>query len=622
MSRARYYISFDNITWTEFYPTNQPKITYVREANEIFFRPKVDKFRIGRTKNESVYDDLYQMFFDFNYFSTDVYYKINVLGTDKFYFIDPITSGKIDTQNNVYESTPDCDDEYHDILKQYQKKWYRGSGGLFSLTQSVYYPEINQTFVNVDFDTFTDSVTPGSISYANASSGAQYARNQVSSIYDTEAIIIIIKNLAYVGNAPTMYGRDTAGTTLTNTVTINANGIYTLTATASSGLDPCYVYLAQTDAIAGSSGSFDYEVYEYVNFNGLGRDLENAIKCVIQNASWMNLGSIDVVSTYLFNDALPTGSNTNTPNVDAYITANPTNDYVIEGAANWNFVVIDRVDEWCNDIQDSFEYSLKDIMDLLKTKLRAWWYIDEDGKFRIEHEKYFRDYIVQADLTTYTNDKPEVDVKVYSYEKGDVYTQLNYTDNNSSNEDWLTYPFINFSATLTSNNVKDISTNATTDIKYVLDNPTDASTSGFVLLRCVAMGANYRIAYDQSTITATNYYLNAKLGWAYIFANYMDYFAEAQDGTVNNAAKTFTHVKEVLKQNNIRFRLTTDLNWKKPFTLAEGTGWFEGGEYEPETGMYKINVGYNPYAIQIYVVDSTDSTTGIVDDDGTTDIIL
>ena len=77
--RARYYISFDNSTWSEFWPTNSPKISYVKESGEVFYRPKVDKFRIGRTKNAVIYDELYQRFFDSAYFSTDVYYKINVL---------------------------------------------------------------------------------------------------------------------------------------------------------------------------------------------------------------------------------------------------------------------------------------------------------------------------------------------------------------------------------------------------------------------------------------------------------------------------------------------------------------------------------------------------------------
>jgi len=90
--------------------------------------------------------------------------------------------------------------------------------------------------------------------------------------------------------------------------------------------------------------------------------------------------------------------------------------------------------------------------------------------------------------------------------------------------------------------------------------------------------------------------MNARLGWAYLFANYWDYFAEAEDGFVNDGAHTFVHVKEFLKQDNIRFHMTADLDWKKPFTMLNGTGWLEEAEYIPETGVYNINVGFNPYA--------------------------
>ena len=38
--------------------------------------------------------------------------------------------------------------------------------------------------------------------------------------------------------------------------------------------------------------------------------------------------------------------------------------------------------------------------------------------------------------------------------------------------------------------------------------------------------------------------------------------------------------------------------------------------------MYKIDVGFNPYTVDIYVVDSDDMSIMIVDDDGTTEIVL
>jgi hypothetical protein len=109
------------------------------------------------------------------------------------------------------------------------------------------------------------------------------------------------------------------------------------------------------------------------------------------------------------------------------------------------------------------------------------------------------------------------------------------------------------------------------------------------------MGANWLVDIDESTITAGNFYMNARLGWAYLFANYWNYFAEADAGTVNDGAHTFVAVKTFLKQNNVKFRMTSDYDWKKPFTMLGGKGWPDDCEYIPDTGMYTINVGFDPY---------------------------
>lgn len=625
MSRARYYISFDNSTWTEFYPTNQPKISYVREANEIFYRYKIDKFKIGRTKNESVYDDLYQRFFDYLYFGTDVYYKVNVLGTDKFYFIDPITSGRINTQDCFYEATPDTNDTYRDIFLEYNKEWDNADGKLFLYETAPYYPVINNGgFDNVDFDPTWSGVYP-SISYVHDGDpiGERYAKLDMSTIPNGTVVTVIIKNYTKTGaNDPTLVLADSAaGTERSNKVTVTADGRYELLKNAAGA---CVLEFAVVNTTGVShSGSLDIYVYEpTVPAVAAGTNLHDVIERCLSHASYMNLTAFsgNVVSTALWNDAFPTGHATATPNVSAYITANPTYDYVIEAAAIYNDLYLGRTDAWTTTREENVPVSLKDIMDILKV-FRYWWFIDPDGKFRIEHEKYFRDFIVQADLTsaTYTGDKPEVDVKFYRYEKTDVYSQVTYSGTNDTNEDWVTFSRIDYGTKYTGININDVSTTVTTDLKYVIDNPTDATSSGLILIR---VDGNDCIPWDLSEITAGEYYPNQKLSWAFLTDNYMNYFAEALTGENANGSHTFTHVKEFLKQDNIKFRLTTDLDWKKPFTLAEGTGWFEGGEYEPETGMYKINVGYNPYAIQIYVVDSTDSTIGIVDDDGTTDIIL
>ena len=611
--RDRYYISFNaGVTYLEFFPTNEPKLTLSVEGSEIFKRWKVDKFRIGRTKNITVFDTIAGMFFDPLYFGIDLLYKINVLGVDKFFFIDPVTSVSLDNQNMVYEATPDPNDVYRPILQQYERKWQQKTiDTLFGKSDPFFYPVLDTgTFTNVDITNFSDA--GNTVTWQNDAMTIGYARNPLVAGNFVDSIITVII-MGFSGDPFTLKLVDESFADVSvATGDITGNGKYQIIQTGGA----VSVYLQMRVASGMSiSGVFSYQIF-YPLTRTSGGSFHDVIANILNSASYMNLG-LTIDSTILWNDALPT-------NPPAGITYSAINDYVLGTAAIWNGLWILRTDTFTTAKEDLLEYALKDIMFLLK-KLRMYWFIDDDGHFRIEHERYFREFTVQADLTsvTYAPDKPEVDQRVYRYERTDSYNQLNYSEQNQEHEDWIAFP-VNFPVLQTSKSTKDISfAELSTDYEYVRDNPGTASSTGLMLLRTIPMDTDYLIDIDQSTITPANYYANAKLSWAWLFANYYNYFAEAETGTINNGiAHTYTHVKEYLKQGNVKFHMTSDLDWKRPFTLIEGTGWVESADYIPATGMYKIDVGFNPYTVDIYVVDSDDMSIMIVDDDGTTEIVL
>lgn len=591
--RATYYISFDGVTYSQFYPTNEPKVKMTQEPGEIFFRWKIDSFRIGKTLNSTIYATLLHYFFTTEHLDDEIRYQIKENGVTTFEFVDPIIKGRINTQNSVFECSPEPDDAYRPIMQQYERDWHRGNAdNAFHTYQNVFYPTKDTTaFSNVDFTSWTES-TVGTVSYTNTSSAEKFARNTLGVAMDADrVVVIIIKNLVITaGDEPFLYLTNAGGDRYSTGAQIIANGIYTLTST---NVAADRVEISQTDSGDSSEGSFDYEIYHYDNYAQDSQSVYTAIDCVLNNTEWMNLSVATVMSTFLFNSAL--GSDSPTPIATA-IAARPTYDYVTNGPQNWNDLAIGRIDKWTTDKEDDFTYSLRDIMDVLKYKLRAWWFIDEDGHVRIEHEKYLRSYSAQANLTTatYKDDKPEVDAKIYNYSESELANQVNYIENNEANEDWIE-AHINFPFLATSKNTRDVRINVTTDMKNVIDNAATISGSGFSLLKLVPMGGVYRLSFDESTKTAGNYYPNANLGWRYLFANYWEYFAEANVASVDSASVTFTHVKEFLTQENIRFHPAAAIDWKKPFTLANGTGWLTGAEYSPETGMIEISVGFNPY---------------------------
>jgi hypothetical protein len=583
--RATYYISFDGVNYSQFYPSNEPKVKLTQEPGEIFKRWRVDSFKIGATKNASIYFDLLHYFFASNHYTTDIGYQIKENGITTFEFIGPVLLGKINTETSVYECAPDPDDAYRDIMLQYETKWQdRAAGYLFGHGSSFYVginPDPN-IFSNLnpghpgDFTGWSD--VTGAVGWANNGEGICKARNTL--IMGQEAII---KITAFSGDSIILRSVDAGGTPIAN-VTINAVGDYPIDCGGATYME------AYNNSGTLKTGSFTYKIFELGGADDEtgGNYVQHLLDAVLNGASYMNLSIATIYSTILWDNALDSDA----PENISYI---PGKDYVTGVNAIWKYLWLMRTDGFTTWKDNLVETSLKDVMDILKYKLRLFWFIDSDGYFRIEHEKYFRSFDPQLTVSTFAADKPEIDNKVYNYSVADVYKQTNYSESNQSNEDWIPYPHI-FTQNV-NKAIQDIGvSNLTTDIKFIVDNPTTASGSGYALLRMVTGLSQPAVSIDASDITATNFYLNTLLGWHYILKSYHSYFASANVGTVNNAAYTFDHVKEYLTQEGIKFHPTAVIDWRRPITTENGIGWITSAEYSPETGMITINVGYNPYA--------------------------
>lgn len=139
--------------------------------------------------------------------------------------------------------------------------------------------------------------------------------------------------------------------------------------------------------------------------------------------------------------------------------------------------------------------TLKRITDMLRDCFRCYWFIDEQNRFRIEHIQYFRgggsysDYspVVGIDLTTqkvsrngkewafarnqYEFDKPEMAAR-YQFGWMDDVTEL-----------FNGYPIDIISNYVNPDNIEQIDVSQfTSDVDYILLNPSEISKDGFVLL--------------------------------------------------------------------------------------------------------------------------------------------
>ena len=576
--RATYYISFDN--WsnqTQIYPSNEPKVKANPEPGEIFLRAKVDNFVIGATKNSASYNTILG-YFNTPDMSSMIYFKI--VSDVTYNFKAPISDGRINTETKVYYIAPEPDDEYRPILDIYKRKIK-----FSSITGNTFYPpKLNtSTFTNVGFTSFAETNKNVSIS---GDTGDYITQEIVVGVVQQQMQVrVCIANLT-TNETIRMRLENSLGTALSADTNITADGSFIITYSNVVVASDCFLII---EAIANSTvATFDYSVYNLDQSLGLGsQTLESFIAGIFSS-----LGvTATPISTYLWNDAVSADS---PAAISSYMTSNPANDYVTETVAVMNGISVMRTDQLLGGTTADIKLSLEDVMIILRTKIRAWWYLDAEGQFRIEHEKYFRSYTSQLNLTAgvYPAMKPEVDHKIYTYNKGDIYSQLNYKEQNESGV-FIADP-IEYDINLTTKNTKDINLDITCDIDHAYNNPSASTDSGICLMTGTIASSIFTVDIIKTgtAIWTVNYYMS----WMYLFANYWSYFGEADEADINNGTTlTMDSVKEFMEQEDVKFYYASALDWKKPLTLSKGTAWIRSWEHSPETGFYNINVAYNPY---------------------------
>ena len=138
--------------------------------------------------------------------------------------------------------------------------------------------------------------------------------------------------------------------------------------------------------------------------------LRNHIYLILGESEYLNcFEDTDIKSSFLWEDDFPNG--------DDYATYYGTNNYVT-GAANWldtihvidnNYIRTTAGGTGCSDAGTSIDVtmiSFKMIEEWLRERFNAYWYIDQNGDFRIEHISFFlsgfahSDYGSWIDLST------------------------------------------------------------------------------------------------------------------------------------------------------------------------------------------------------------------------------
>lgn len=145
--------------------------------------------------------------------------------------------------------------------------------------------------------------------------------------------------------------------------------------------------------------------------------------------------------------------------------------------------------------------TLKYITDMLRDCFRCYWFIDKQNRFRIEHISYFMrggrytgEPLVGIDLTKQIvtrNGKPWAYARnQYEFDKPEMAARYQFGWMDDVTEPFDGYPIDIVSKYVTPDNIEQIDVSQfTSDVDYILLNPSEISKDGFVLL--AGMDDNY-----------------------------------------------------------------------------------------------------------------------------------
>lgn len=226
--------------------------------------------------------------------------------------------------------------------------------------------------------------------------------------------------------------------------------------------------------------------------------------------------------------------------------------------------------------------TLRYITDMLRDCFRCYWYI-EDGKFKIEHIQFFRNgstYSDTPDIGIYLtklklprNGKPwAFGTSTYTYDKPDMPERYQFGWMDDVTSPFEGEPIEIESKYVEAGNIEEISVaNFTSDIDYMLLNPSAYSSDGFALLGAVENGNGYKLPILKIELNLVEYYLqNLYLAFCYL-QNYYLYDMPARYVKMNGNIIAAQGIKKQ-KTQDVRFPMLLDANLGKLVQTELGNG--------------------------------------------------
>lgn len=240
----------------------------------------------------------------------------------------------------------------------------------------------------------------------------------------------------------------------------------------------------------------------------------------------------------------------------------------------------------------------------------CWWYDPIDSTIRFEHVSY-NQYATGLDLTVGTYLRLNKGKKVYTYLRDKRYKFEKYNFMEANGVDFVGTDIIyNFNCidpviggpkpgsnalhlANQNDNSKTYSVDKiTTDIEYIISNPSEISSDGFVMLCAFDDGAaNLTLDYEIGAISG-NLKSNGHLAWANLHDKYWRHDRILIEGNMNGQDVTFESAKRTKRQADlIAYECCdTDINTEELVKTELGFGLIDNYKVSLMTGKMTINI--------------------------------
>lgn len=256
------------------------------------------------------------------------------------------------------------------------------------------------------------------------------------------------------------------------------------------------------------------------------------------------------------------------------------------------------------------EVSLEDVMKMLRDCFRCYWYI-EDNKFKIEHISFFMrggsysyNTSIQLDFTKLVD---QFNKKLSSYFQSEV--EYDKTDLNQRYEfgwmDDVTDLFGGVTIDVKSNYVQKDKTEEinisqfSSDVDYMLFNPSNFSDDGFALLCPIKNGSSLELPIietqliDENGDTYNTVIQNFYAAWAYLVRFYM-YDMPASNLDCNVLGDLYANGIKMCMKHTIEFPIEEDLNELELIKTTIGNGKIDEISVNVNTRHAKVRLLYVP----------------------------